>query len=615
MTEPGAVEATWTDAWGRRRVTPAAARRAVLAAMQLEPDDARRAGRAVRLARRGDALPSRGDLVLEDGTELGPVREIPPDLPHGYHRWRQGSAERLLLVAPPRCPLPRRWRTWAWAAQLYATRSQASWGIGDLDDLRRLAAWSAGLGAGALLVSPIGATNPAPEPEPSPYYPSSRRFRDPLYIAIEHVPGFRILASELAPLARAGRALNQSSAIVRSEVRRHKLAALERLWRASPAEGARGGPPADGPAAAAWPDLRRWALFAALSELHGPGWRTWPEELRDPESHAVRREGRRLADRIAFHAWLQRLLDRQLAAAGDELRLIGDLPIGFDPGGFDAWVWQAMLGTASLGAPPDVFNPAGQRWGLPPFVPGRLRLAGYRPFADTVRAAMAHAGGLRVDHVLGLFRQWWVPDGAEPADGAYVSQATDELLAVLAIEAERADAVVIGEDLGTVAPGVRRRLAAANVLSTRLAYFERRPPAQWPRKALAGVTTHDLPTVAGTWTGADLADQKRAGLPPDRGGRALLRGRLARLADAMPDAALARVIEQVHAAVGASPSMLAVATLEDALHVRRRPNLPGTDRARRDNWSRALPLSLERIARSRSVRRVARAIGAGRDRP
>jgi 4-alpha-glucanotransferase len=228
---------------------------------------------------------------------------------------------------------------------------------------------------------------------------------------------------------------------------------------------------------------------------------------------------------------------------------------------------------------------------------------------------MAHAGGLRVDHVLGLFRQWWVPDGAEPADGAYVSQATDELLAVLAIEAERADAVVIGEDLGTVAPGVRRRLAAANVLSTRLAYFERRPPAQWPRKALAGVTTHDLPTVAGTWTGADLADQKRAGLPPDRGGRALLRGRLARLADAMPDAALARVIEQVHAAVGASPSMLAVATLEDALHVRRRPNLPGTDRARRDNWSRALPLSLERIARSRSVRRVARAIGAGRDRP
>ena len=207
-----------------------------------------------------------------------------------------------------------------------------------------------------------------------------------------------------------------------------------------------------------------------------------------------------------------------------------------------------MLGAASLGAPPDVFNPAGQRWGLPPFVPDRLRLAGYRPFIDTIRAAMAHGGGLRIDHVLGLFRQWWVPDGADPGDGAYVSQPTDELLAVLAIEAERAGAVIIGEDLGTVAPGVRRRLAAANVLSTRLAYFERLPPPRWPRKAMAGITTHDLPTVAGTWTGADLPDQARAGVQPDRRGLALLRRRLASLAGVPPDASLASVMERAHAA-------------------------------------------------------------------
>ena len=330
----------------------------------------------------------------------------------------------------------------------------------------------------------------------------------------------------------------------------------------------------------------------------------------------MRREARRLADRIAFHAWLQRLLDRQLAAAaGGELRLINDLPIGFDPGGFDAWIWQTMLGAASLGAPPDVFNPAGQRWGLPPFVPDRLRLAGYRPFVDTIRAAMANGGGLRIDHVLGLFRQWWVPDGADPGDGAYVSQPADELLAVLAIEAERAGAVVIGEDLGTVAPGVRQRLARANVLSTRLAYFESGHPEGWPRKAMAGVTTHDLPTVAGTWTGADLVDQARAGVRPDRRGLALLRRRLARLTGVSPDAPLARVIERVHAAIGAAPAMLAVATLEDALHVRRRPNLPGTGRAQRDNWSFALPVTLEEMERKRSVRRVARAIGADRNRP
>jgi 4-alpha-glucanotransferase len=613
MTRAGAVEETWTDAWGRRRVTPAAARRAVLEAMGLEAGDAQRAARMVRIVRRGDGLPSGGELVLEDGTELDVVRAVPRDVPYGYHRLRRGTEEQLLLVAPPRCPLPRGWRTWGWAVQLYAARSRASWGMGDLADLRRMAAWSAELGAGALLVSPLGAANPAPDPEPSPYYPSSRRFRDPLYLAIEDVPGYRFLASELAPLARAGRALNGSSAIDRSEVRRLKLAALERLWRASPAGGF-AQPQLDDPTAAARPDLQRWGLYAALSEEHGPGWGAWPDELREPESIAVRREARRLAERVAFHAWVQRLLDRQVAAAGGQLRLINDLPIGFDPAGFDAWVWQPMLGAASLGAPPDVFNPAGQRWGLPPFVPARLRLAGYRPFIDTIRAAMAHGGGLRIDHVLGLFRQWWVPDGADPGDGAYVNQPIDELLAVLAIEAERAGAVVIGEDLGTVAPGVRRRLASANVLSTRLALFEPRPPSGWPRKAMAGITTHDLPTVAGTWTGADLADQARAGVQPDRRGLALLRRRLARVAALQPDAPLAAVIEGVHAAVGAAPSVLAVATLEDALHLRRRPNLPGTGPAQRDNWSRALPIMLEEVERRRSVRRLARAIGAGRNR-
>ena len=614
MREPGPIEGAWTDAWGRRRETPPGARQAVRDAMALSAGERRLAAQAVMMARRGDALPRGGAVTLEDGTELGRLQTLPRDVPHGYHRWhRDGGDPRLLLVAPPRCPLPRDWRTWGWAVQLYAARSRASWGMGDLVDLRRLAAWSAGLGAGALLVSPLGATNPAPDPEPSPYYPSSRRFRDPLYLAIENVPGYRFLASELAPVARAGRALNGSPAIVRSEVRRHKLAALERLWRASPAAGP-SGPQPDGLTAAPWPDLQRWGLFAALSEEHGPGWQAWPAELHDPDGIGVRRESRRLADRVAFHVWVQRLLDRQLAVAGSELPLIGDLPIGFDPGGFDAWVWQGMLGAASLGAPPDVFNPAGQRWGLPPFVPDRLRLAGYRPVIDTIRASLAHAGGLRIDHVLGLFRQWWVPDGADPADGAYVSQPTDELLAVLAIEAERAGAVVIGEDLGTVAPGVRRRLAAANVLSTRLGYFERRPPDRWPRRALAGITTHDLPTIAGAWTGADLADQARAGVAPDQRGLGKLRRRLARLAGVASDAPLAAVIERAHAAIGASPPVLAVATLEDALRVRRRPNLPGTDRTRRDNWSRALPATLEQIERSRGIGRVARAIGRGRDR-
>ncbi|HEX6475245.1 MAG TPA: 4-alpha-glucanotransferase, partial [Candidatus Limnocylindria bacterium] len=275
MTAPGAVMATWTDAWGRRRTTPAAARRAVMESMGLDAGETRRAARAVLVAGRGDPLPPRGELALEDGTVLGGATEVPRDLPYGYHRWRSGSGQQLLLVPPRQCPLPRGWRTWGWTVQLYATRSRASWGIGDLGDLARLGRWSAGLGAGALLVSPLGAANPAPDPEPSPYYPSSRRFRDPLYLAIEQVPGFRFLASELAPLVRAGRALSASPAIDRAAIRHLKLSALERLWRVSPAEGGTAGLAAEGPGDGARPDLQRWGLFAALSEEHGPGWLAW----------------------------------------------------------------------------------------------------------------------------------------------------------------------------------------------------------------------------------------------------------------------------------------------------------------------------------------------------
>ncbi|HET6819571.1 MAG TPA: 4-alpha-glucanotransferase, partial [Candidatus Limnocylindria bacterium] len=256
----------------------------------------------------------------------------------------------------------------------------------------------------------------------------------------------------------------------------------------------------------------------------------------------------------------------------------------------------------------DRFNPAGQAWGLPPFVPSRLRLAGYAPIAETIRRSLRPGGGVRIDHILGLFRQWWVPDGARPQDGAYVRQPTEELLAVLAIESHRAGAIVIGEDLGTVPVGVRRRLAAANVLSTRLAYFEDRPPPRWPRRSLAAVTTHDLPTLAGTWSGADAGDQAAAGLPADRRALGLLRRRLARLGGLGEDAGLDAALLAVHEAIAAAPSVLALASLEDATLDPRRPNLPGTTRLQRDNWSHALPLTLDQLERDALVRRLAAAM-------
>jgi 4-alpha-glucanotransferase len=611
MTYRSPVERAWTDAWGRRRDTPRHAADAVLAAMQTEPGEMRRAATVVAVARRGQSIAPAGELVVEDGTSLGRVTVLPRDVPYGYHRLLRGSSEQLLLVAPQRCPLPDDLRGWGWVVQLYAARSERSWGIGDLADLRRLAGWSAQLGAGALLVSPLGAANPSPDPEPSPYYPSSRRFRNPLYLSLEEVPGYASLAAELAPLARQARALNERQAIDRVRVQAIKLAALERIWRALDTGSGRDRELAQFLAAKGAP-MRQWCVFAALSEELGPGWTRWPVGLRDPAGTAVGKAAERLTERIAFHAWLQLLLDQQLAAASRATSLIGDLPVGFDPGGFDAWAWQALLAPASIGAPPDVFNPAGQRWGLPPFVPHRLRLAGYAPFVETIRANLAHGGGLRIDHVLGLFRQWWVPDGAAPADGAYVRQPTEELLAVLAIESHRAGAIVIGEDLGTVAAGVRRRLASANVLSTRLGFFERRPPARWPRRSLAAITTHDLPTIAGAWTGEDLDDQARAGIVPDVRAMARLRARLSVLAGVPVGRPLREVVLRAHAALSTAPPVLAMATLEDALLDPRRPNLPGTDRAHRDNWSRALPATLERIEQDPFVHRLARTMGEGR---
>jgi 4-alpha-glucanotransferase len=607
VSERGApIEARWIDAWRRPRTTPRAARDAVLASMALVPGELRRAEHAVHVCAPGALLPAPGELVLEDGTDLGRVERVPRDVPFGYHRLRdeRGQGERLLLVAPSRCVLPAELREWGWAVQLYATRSPQSWGIGDLADLRRLAVWSLGLGAGALLVSPLLAANPAPDPEPSPYYPSSRRFGNPLYLAVDEVPGFAELAGELRPLIAAVHRLNDTPRIDRAAVQLAKLQALERIWSRTNA--------AQDPSlgrfmAVGGEALSLWGVFAALSERHGPGWRSWPAALRDPASTGVHRARRELADRAAFHVWLQYLLDRQLAAAG-RVRLIADLPLGFDPGGFDAWCWQGLLGSASLGAPPDRFNPAGQAWGLPPFVPSRLRLAGYAPIAETIRRSLRPGGGVRIDHILGLFRQWWVPDGARPQDGAYVRQPTEELLAVLAIESHRAGAIVIGEDLGTVPVGVRRRLAAANVLSTRLAYFEDRPPQRWPRRSLAAVTTHDLPTLAGTWSGADAGDQAAASLPADRRALGLLRRRLARLGGLGEDAGLDAALLAVHGAIAAAPSVLALASLEDATLDPRRPNLPGTTRAQRDNWSHALPLTLDQLERDALVRRLAAAM-------
>ncbi|HVV48869.1 MAG TPA: 4-alpha-glucanotransferase, partial [Polyangia bacterium] len=359
--------------------------------------------------------------------------------------------------------------------------------------------------------------------------------------------------------------------------------------------------------------LAQFATFCALAELHGRDWRGWPEDLRRPEGAAVARFATEHARRIRFHTWVQWQLSEQLAEAAGEIGLVQDLPVGLDPAGADAWRWQEVVANGvSVGAPPDEYNPAGQDWGLAPFDPHRLRGAGYQPFIDTIRATARHAAGLRIDHVMGLFRLYWIPRGMTAADGAFVRSRADDLLAILALESRRARAFVVGEDLGTVEAGVREKMAEHRMLSFRALLFEPDPPAL-PELALATISTHDLPTVAGLWTGADLAQARTAGVPQNDEGMQRLRQGLARAAGVRAQAELPEVIERLHVSLGGAPSRVRLATLDDALAVEERPNLPGAP-ADWPNWGMALPVPLEEIEAHAGVRTIAAALAHGRRR-
>ncbi len=602
------VEPTYVDAFQEQRTVAPDVLEAVLGAMGLAPGDVPAADDGVAIVRPGGPLPHSGEVRLEDGTALGRLDALPRDVPYGYHALtRDDGTDTFLITGPGRCPLPPDLREWGWAVQLSGMRSRQSWGIGDLGDLGRLARWSASRGAGFLAVSPLSAPNPSPDPEPSPYYPSTRRFLNPLHLDIAAVPGMPAVDA----LAAEGTDLMSSRLVRRAAVTRLKLEALERAWAARSGRDA---------AFDAWraeqgDALERWARFCVLSERFGAGWQGWPVSFRDPARPAVAELAAQEADRVNFHAWVQWCLDRQLADASASIRRIADMPVGVDPGGFDAWDWQRRLALgASIGAPPDRFNTAGQDWGLPPFIPHRLREERFRPFIETIRAQLRHAGGLRIDHVLGLFRLWWVPRGHGPERGAYVRSPMNELLEIVALESERAGAVVIGEDLGTVPPGVRPELRRRRVLSTRLVLFEKVPPARYPRGVFAAVTPHDLPTIAGTVSGSDLGDQEAAGVPSSPASLALLRSRLEAAAGVGAGAGSRTLADSLHARLSAAPPALVAATLEDALSVEERVNLPGTVGAQRPNWSIALPLPLEELVEDAGVLATVRAMG-NRPRP
>lgn len=520
---------------------------------------------------------------LENGSTVELRRGTLVDLPLGYHWAHVHGRRRRLIVSPGRCVLPPQ-RQWGWTAQLYATRSHNSWGIGDFDDLGKLARMARQQGAGFVLINPLHAGGSNPRHEPSPYYPTTKQFLSPLYLSVNQVPGSR--TAELAPEATT---LNSDPRIDRDAVWQLKHRALREIFDRT------GG--ASSPEFAAWradrgPAIEQFAAWSVLADRYRGGWPTWPGEYRRPDTPAVAALGTECADALAFVAWLQWQTEQQLRTAGAELPILQDLPVGVDPAGADAWAYQDLLALdAAIGAPPDPFNQSGQNWQLPPFVPWRLRAADYQPFIDAIRATMSLAGGLRIDHVMGLFRMWWIPDGMDASQGGYIRYPAADLLDIVALESVRSGAPVVGEDLGTVEPGVREELARRYLLSYRLLWFEKDPPKDWPPQALAAVTTHDLPTVAGVWTGRDLDDQRKAGIDADVEATERLRSLLAAVAP--PDADAPAAIDGAYRLLAEAPCLMLSATLEDACVQEHRPNLPGTQVE--TNWSRALPMPLEEI--------------------
>jgi 4-alpha-glucanotransferase len=575
---------------------------------------------------------------MVDGQMVGEATfRLPNGLPLGYHTiWaRSGDQESscTLVVSPDWLGLPESLgdsRGWGFAAQLYSVRSEDSWGVGDLVDMTDLAVWSGGtLGADYLLVNPLHAGEPVAPMEPSPYLPKSRRFFNPLYIRVERIPEYAQLSptdrdavDRLGAELREG--LEESDEIERNPswtAKRDALRLVHAVRRSAGRdvdyhafcrrEGA---------------SLTGFATWNALAEEHGNDFRQWPEELQDPLSAEVAAFAKDHAEVVDFHMWLQWVLDEQLqtaqakaVGAGMRLGIMHDLAVGVYPGGADAWRLQDTYATGmQVGAPPDAFNQMGQDWGQPPWRPDRLAELGYEPFRDLIAGVLRHAGGVRIDHILGLFRLWWVPVGNSPAVGTYVYYDHEAMIGVLALEAHRAGAVVVGEDLGTVEPSARDYLRKRGILGTSILWFENGsdgrplPAEKWREYCLASVTTHDLPPSAGYLAGDHVRLRDDLGLltrtveeelEADDAAQDAWLSELRVRGLLEPEATEEETVRALHEYLTLTPARLLCVALPDAVGDRRTQNQPGTT-DEYPNWRVPLadpagePIRLEDVLKS-----------------
>ena len=631
-------------------------------------------------------------IALESGGMLEGrhEREIALTLPAGLHRLSVGDDVCLVIAAPERAPavvdVAGRCKAWGLSAALYGLRSQRNLGVGDYRDLADAAVQMARLGADFIGINPVHARGTASDGF-SPYSPTCRTALEPGHVAPDAVPGFESSAAvrRLPERRSAGLEAEKAGDLLDYEAReQRRREVLEALFRATiEADGPAAADPlerrsadleaekagdlldyeaheqrhrevlealfrttieADGSAAA---DLAAWrkgpgrtlewfAVFEAVAGIHGPDWRVWPGPFRAAGSPEVRQFASEHAETVRYHAWLQWLAARQLAGAQAAAKCAGmafglylDLAAGVRPGGADTWASPACFAEGvSLGAPPDAFSPDGQTWNLAPFSPAGLRAAAYEPFVRMLRAAMAHAGIVRIDHVLGLARSFWVPESGAP--GGYVRYPLDSLLALVRIEAARAGCIVVGEDLGSVPPGLRGRLAGAGLLGCAVMQFETdedglRRPRRYRPASLASAGTHDTPTLKGWWSGRDLelrhdlgritARERTAALAARGAERRALCRLLVEEGHAPPDldpAAPPReaddaTVVAVHALLAGAGSSLLAVQLDDALGLVEQQNLPGTI-DEHPNWRRRYPVAVGALAGDPGLAAIARVV-------
>jgi 4-alpha-glucanotransferase len=633
---------------------------------ELDHEDRKEILAPVRVVRRDDPRARRVKVQLPEGVRAASIRatlteetgrthqarvqgstiELPA-LPYGYHALecrvsvagREWNATQSFIVVPSNCTSPRellgdRDRVMGVVANLYSVRREEDWGVGDFTTFMQLVEWTASRRGAFVGINPLHALwNRGMDV--SPYGPVSRLFRNPIYIDVERVPELEYAESARAMLATPGcrekiAALRARSHVDYDAVIALKDSVLTELFRVFRARASAKGPGAKRFAEYEQftrkrePELTHYATWMTLAESSGvPDWRVWPESMRDIHSESVQAYARDHADRITFHKWLQFETDRQLGEVAVRAKQLGmsigayqDLAVGTSPSGSDVWSDpQLFCEGASIGAPPDQYSSTGQVWGLPPINPRVLRQERYRYWTLLLRRAFDHSGALRIDHVIGLFRSFWVPNGAGGREGAYVRFPADDLLGILALESTRHNAIVVGEDLGTVPPEVPPALKKWGILSSKILYFEFDergflPAKRYPALSLATANTHDMAPLAGWWTGRELDIRENVGtlFTPEELRRARrertwekreLAKRLNVSLDVSPSAP--ELVKRAHDFLCESPAVLVGESFDDLLGETMPVNVPGTGQDKYPNWRRKTSMTIEEAVHTRSV--------------